>query len=411
MNNLNKITAFYNERFGVMSQFFRVEKIEESLRMSIVIPAYKEELQSVLESLGKNQLSNPSEVELILVLNHSEKAEQNVKDFHGEQHSLYHNTLLANGVRVLCIKAFDLPHKKAGVGLARKIGMDAALNRFSSIDHDGLIVCLDGDCAVSTNYLTELLRCEKAKINGLSIAFEHDVNSIDNQRNKQIVDYEIFLRYYVHALRSAGYPHAFHTVGSSMACRASAYAKIGGMNTRKAGEDFYFLHKLIPQGGFYDLTTATVFPSSRVSERVPFGTGRAMLEMNAGTKDFDTLYNPETFRDLSILFFDEADALFGKRYSDLPKSFVAFMKENSLQKQLEDLTKRSKDKQQFFKNLKHWFDGFKVLKYVHFCRDNYHANVPVGQALEELFGFKAKSRAELLESLRKLDRNSSFSYF
>lgn len=328
MNNLNKITAFYNERFGVMSQFFREEKIEESLRMSIVIPAYKEELQSVLESLGKNQLSNPSEVELILVLNHSEKAEQNVKDFHGEQHALYHNTLLANGVRVLCIKAFDLPHKKAGVGLARKIGMDAALNRFSSIDHDGLIVCLDGDCAVSTNYLTELLRCEKAKINGLSIAFEHDVNSIDNQRNKQIVDYEIFLRYYVHALRSAGYPHAFHTVGSSMACRASAYAKIGGMNTRKAGEDFYFLHKLIPQGGFYDLTTATVFPSSRVSERVPFGTGRAMLEMNAGTKDFDTLYNPETFRDLSILFFDEADALFGKRYSDLPKSFVAFMKEN-----------------------------------------------------------------------------------
>ena len=407
MTNLDKITSFYNERFGAMTDFFSQEKPSPKLKISIVIPSYEEELAGILSSLGKNQVSDPDEMEVIIVLNHSEKAEHPVKDFHGKQFQEYHNTILANGVKVICIQAFDLPYKKAGVGLARKIGMDAALNRFASINHDGLIVCLDGDCEVSNQYLTELLKCEKAKINGLSIAFEHDVNSIDSQRNSQIIEYEIFLRYYVHALRSAGYPHAFHTIGSSMASRASAYAKIGGMNTRKAGEDFYFLHKLIPQGRFYDLTTATVFPSSRVSERVPFGTGRAMMEMNAGTKDFETLYNPKTFHDLGILFFDEADALFGLSQADLPKSFAAFLSENGLLKQFEDLKARSKDKTQFRKNFNHWMDGFKVLKYVHFCRDNFYPNLPLEEALEGLFGFKDQSRKGLLGKLREMDKVSA----
>lgn len=407
MTSLNKITSFYNERFGAMKEYFPQETPSSKLKMSIVIPSYQEELEGILSSLGKNKIEDEDEIEIILVLNHSENAERSVKDFHTAQFKKYHNTNLANGVKVICIQAFDLPKKKAGVGLARKIGMDAALNRFSATNHDGLIVCLDGDCKVSNEYLTMLLKCEKAKINGLSIAFEHDINSIDSQRNTQIIEYEIFLRYYVHALRSAAYPHAFHTIGSSMASRASAYAKIGGMNTRKAGEDFYFLHKLIPQGNFYDLTTATVFPSARVSERVPFGTGRAMMEMNDGTKDFEALYNPKTFHDLGILFFDEADALFGLSLKGLPKSFVAFLNQAGLSQQFEDLKARSKDSTKFRKNFNHWMDGFKVLKYVHFCRDNFYPNLPLEEALEGLFDFKNRTRRELLEELRGMDKRTA----
>ncbi|AEV31565.1 glycosyl transferase [Owenweeksia hongkongensis DSM 17368] len=411
MTSLNKITSFYNERFGAMKKYFPEEVPSLNLKLSVVIPSYEEQLDGILKSLGNNKLPDSSEVEVVLVLNHSEISGQSVRDFHAKQYTNYHDTTLTNGVRVLCIKAFDLPKKKAGVGLARKIGMDAALNRFSEVNHDGLTVCLDGDCEVSPEYLTMLLKCEEAKINGLSIAFEHDVNSLDSQRNKQIIEYEIFLRYYVHALRSAAYPHAFHTIGSSMASRATAYAKIGGMNTRKAGEDFYFLHKLIPQGKFYDLTTTTVFPSARVSERVPFGTGRAMMEMNDGTKDFETLYNPKTFQDLGILFFDEADALFGLSLKDFPKSFVAFLNQAGLSKQFEDLKARSKDSIQFRKNFNHWMDGFKVLKYVHFCRDNFYPNLPLEEALEGLFGFKKQSRKGLLEELREMDEKSLFHIF
>ena len=154
MNNLSKITTFYNERFGAMNDYFSLETPSSKLKMSIVIPSYQEQLGGILESLGKNEVLDPEEIEVIIVLNHSEKVEQSVKDFHASQFKEYHNTSLSNGVKLLCIKAFDLAPKKAGVGLDRKVGMDAALNRFAAVDHNGLIVCLDGDCEVSTEYLT-----------------------------------------------------------------------------------------------------------------------------------------------------------------------------------------------------------------------------------------------------------------
>ena len=73
------------------------------------------------------------------------------------------------------------------------------------------------------------------------------------------------------------FPFAFHTIGSSMAVRASSYMRQGGMNKRKAGEDFYFQQKIIPLCGFTECNSTVVYPSPRPSYRVPFGTGRAML--------------------------------------------------------------------------------------------------------------------------------------
>src|SRR4029434_9989987 len=95
---------------------------------------------------------------------------------------------------------------------------------------------------------------------------------------KAIAAYELHLRYYLQALRTAGFPHGYHTIGSSMAVRARTYMEQGGMNRRQAGEDFYFLHKLIPLGGFTELNSTTVYPLPRPSNRVPFGTGRAVSE-------------------------------------------------------------------------------------------------------------------------------------
>ena len=47
----------------------------------------------------------------------------------------------------------DLPTKHAGVGLARQVGMDEALYRFSAMGYDGLIMNLDADCTVAPTYL------------------------------------------------------------------------------------------------------------------------------------------------------------------------------------------------------------------------------------------------------------------
>ena len=58
--------------------------------------------------------------------------------------------------------------------------------------------------------------------------------------------------------------------------RAWAYVKQGGMNRRQAGEDFYFLQKISWLGPMTELANVIVHPSPRLSDRVPFGTGRAV---------------------------------------------------------------------------------------------------------------------------------------
>ncbi len=74
------------------------------------------------------------------------------------------------------------------------------------------------------------------------------------------------------------------------------------MNRRKAGEDFYFLHKIIPLGEFREVNTTCVIPSSRESDRVPFGTGAAMRKYVASNESTLLTYAPECFYDLKMFF-------------------------------------------------------------------------------------------------------------
>ncbi len=70
------------------------------------------------------------------------------------------------------------------------------------------------------------------------------------------------------------------------------------MNKRKAGEDFYFIQKIIELGNYTELNTTGVIPSPRISNRVPFGTGKAIGDwVKQGSEEYFT-YHPQTFRDL-----------------------------------------------------------------------------------------------------------------
>jgi len=42
------------------------------------------------------------------------------------------------------------------------------------------------------------------------------------------------------------------------------------MNRKQAGEDFYFIQKLMPLGGYFALNSTAIYPSPRESSRVPF---------------------------------------------------------------------------------------------------------------------------------------------
>ncbi|MGB0175978.1 MAG: glycosyltransferase [Owenweeksia sp.] len=405
--DLSALASDYIRKFG----FFKKAQIgtepSPDLRVSVVIPAYFEDLSDTLQSLSMCKVQQPAQFEVIMVLNHSEKAPQHIREYHEKQFK-QKVTQLENGIPVYWIPAFELPAKHSGVGLARKIGMDEALLRFEKSGHNGLIVCLDGDCTVSVNYLQSLLEAEKIGYNGLSIYYEHPLQKEEGEVLDAIVDYEIFLRYYSLGLRETGYPFYFQTVGSSMAARASAYIKAGGMNKRKAGEDFYFLHRIFPQGRFTHWPHCTVYPSARSSERVPFGTGKAMIACLEGQKDYSRVYNPRLFEELKN-WFGDLPAIYNIKEEEWPPGVLSFLENNNCKNELRDLTLRSNDALQFRRNFYFWMDGFRIMKFLNGnhqdFRDQKHT-----EACAQLLGTNASDARELITELRRVEKERPVTY-
>jgi glycosyltransferase involved in cell wall biosynthesis len=358
--------------------------------MVVVIPCYNEpNLVGALEALSRCEWPKAA-VEVIVVINSGEGAstpvrEQNLRSL--KEASPWTREDCDNFFRVHLLYFPDLPRKHAGVGLARKIGMDEALRRFDAVNRlDGVIVCFDADSGCDPSYLVELERyfAERPKSPGCSVYFEHPLEGNEEARvHEAIALYELHLRYYVQALRFAGFPHTYHTIGSSMAVRADAYMKQGGMNRRQAGEDFYFLHKIIPLGNFGEVNTTRVIPSPRASDRVPFGTGRAVREYLANER-LET-YPMQVFRDLKELFDAvREDRLKAELQTVGP--LRSFLEQQSFASVLEEIRKHTSSPEMFRKRFFRWFDGFMAMKYIHFARDTAYGPAEICEAAPELLG-------------------------
>jgi cellulose synthase/poly-beta-1,6-N-acetylglucosamine synthase-like glycosyltransferase len=290
---------YYLNRYAVREALI-TQKPHSDLGIVVVIPCCNEpNLVASLQSLYNCEKPLGS-VEVIVVINASERAENNL--LAQNQKTLLEaeawSTEHADHFNFYFIEENQLPKKHAGVGLARKIGMDEAVRRFDLVNnHRGIIACFDADALCESNYLVELEKHFKqhSKSPACSIHFEHPIKGTEFPEAiyNGISQYELHLRYYKNGLAYANLPYAFHTIGSSMAVRSEAYQKQNGMNKRKAGEDFYFLQKLIPLGYFSELKTTKILPSPRVSDRVPFGTGKAMQSWLDDEKKELESYNPK----------------------------------------------------------------------------------------------------------------------
>lgn len=391
----------------------------EDLGIIVTMPCFNEpNLIGSLHSLHDCQLPTCA-VEVIVVINHSEKADDIVKH-HNQQ--TYDQAIAwakdnSQPTRKYHIFLCELPHKHAGVGLARKIAMDEAVRRFEIVSKpEGVIVCFDADSLCQENYFIEIERHfqEHTKSPGCSIHFEHPLSGdLRADIYQAITEYELFLRYYTHAQKYCNLPYAYETIGSSMAVRSSAYQKQGGMNRRKAGEDFYFLHKIIALGNFTELSTTKVIPSPRQSDRVPFGTGKAVNKW-LEEKSLST-YAPQTFIDLKV-FIDQVDRLWNiettelrNMISALPLSIQSFLVDNDIESALVSIQNNSASIVTFLQRFYQWFDAFKVLKYVHHTRDHHHSNVAIMQASQWLllkaYGIEVSSEKGALLMFRELDHD------
>ena len=128
-----KITDNYVHRFNVNKAYFQ-DLPPDELSLIVVIPAFKEpDILPTLKSLEQCKAPQGN-VELIIVVNAAEnvgledlKTNQNTVD----QIKFWEKSLLSNVFTIKIIREEQLPKKFAGAGLARKIGMDEALRRWS----------------------------------------------------------------------------------------------------------------------------------------------------------------------------------------------------------------------------------------------------------------------------------------
>lgn len=388
----------------------------------VVIPAFDEPgIANLLDCLASCD-DPPCKVELIIIVNANSSAKARQLENNAaciDNLETWRRKNLNCFFRIYYFDAGQPAIDDWGVGLARKTGMDEALRRFDLINNpDGLIVSLDADCTVDKNYFTKLYSdfYKRKERKACSIKFEHPLhgNEFPADVYAYIIMYELHMRYFYQAVQFTGYPFAFHTIGSAMAFRASSYLKAGGMSRKEAGEDFYFIQKLIPMGGYFALNSTTVHPSPRTSDRVPFGTGAVVSKLIDSSAGYLPTYNPEAFRELRKLFSSvmqssDADGTGTEAfYKTLPAGIRSYISYSEWHEKLAEIRDNTSTKDSFVKRFYAWFNMFRIVKYLNHVHSGIFAKQPVTDASYDLLGMigsqiKSRDPYELLLFYRKIE--------
>ena len=345
---------------------------------AVVIPALAESdhLFATLQSLAQNPGQILSRFLTLVVVNHREDALRSDKS--DNEHTLQR---LAAGdpslrnLHLACVdaasKGLELPAKGGGVGLARKIGFDLSLSRLRYGPSATLLISLDADTLVRPDYLPALMRhFQGTKVPGAVIPFCHRAGSSPDQ-DEAIRRYELFLRVYVLGLSRAGSPYAFHTVGSAMACIADSYARMGGMNLRAAGEDFYFLQHLAKTGGISQVKGTVVYPSARASHRVPFGTGRSISRLLGSEEGAVLFYQKDCFQILGEWLALIAQNVqsgwkeIRERSETISTHLAEYLDSIGFITVWDKLRRNFRDPSTLMSGFQVWFDGLKTMKLIH----------------------------------------------
>ncbi len=393
------------------------------LRFIVVIPAYLEdEILNTLTSI-RNAHRPEGNTEVIVVVNFSGNDSLVNKERNIKIHELLHQWGFNNSndkLKFFTVLADNLPAKHAGVGLARKIGMDLAVERFGQINNEnGLILSLDADARIDHNYFTayEEKMHNKNTFGGCIYQFAHDLEGekYTHEIYSAIAQYELHLRYYKHILDFTGFPYSHYTIGSCFGIKAGLYASHGGMNRRQGGEDFYFLNKVFPNAEFIEINNSCITLSPRPSARVPFGTGPVVTKLSQQPDEEYTTYNPQAFFELKQVF-DSVNKLYQNTITSaenitgsLSPGIRAFLTDQNFPDKLDEIRRNTSSLPSFRKRFFLWFDGFKVVKYLNFVHLKQYKKIPVTEAVVkflEMTGVSVKGTEiiSLLYRFRESDR-------
>lgn len=386
----------------------------------VVIPCYNDpHIFNTLESLESNKISYPEiNIEVIVVVNSSIDTGSEIlhinKEIYNKLLKQKDNNFYKNFKLLPCIFE-NIPPKIAGVGYARKIGMDEALRRFDEINNpDGVIISLDADTIVSKEYFNTIIDefYIQKKVRACVFQFTHNFNSelYSEKEIEACKKYEAYLRYFKLCLKYCGYSTPIHTIGSCFGVKAPEYAKSGGMSCRQGGEDFYFLHKLSSLTRITEIKKIIVFPSPRVSDRVPFGTGPAVKKI-IESKEYK-VYNFALFEILKN-FFSNIELYFLQENNKILQTILAeiieFTGKEKIIKLIEEIKRNCSNLKSFEKRFFFVFDAFFIIKFLNFSSEKFGnlRNQEISEAISLLLSAYKKNyftqNYDYFDSIKRFD--------
>lgn len=256
----------YLSTYASLGEHNITPKRAEPYQSVLIVPAYDEApaaIQMLIDyCIDHNAL-------LVLVVNAPDNAEQPARkrtlallDF-----AECPNTYLIDHVTQ------PLP-RHHGVGLARKIGTDAALFLYNTKQiRSPWLFQSDADVRLPIGYFHQLMPTSG------TVIFNHQHVSSDPELALAASLYDAHMSHYVEGLLRAGSLYAYPTLGSTLSIHAQSYANVRGFPKRNAGEDFHILNKLAKIAPVTVNTDVSIVVQARLSTRVPFGTGPALARI------------------------------------------------------------------------------------------------------------------------------------
>lgn len=282
--------------------------------------------------------------------------------------------------------------KHRGIGWARKVLMDRIAEES---EKDDIILSLDADTVFSPEYLESIRANLGLNPNAvaLSVPYYHQLSGNDII-DRAMLRYEIYMRSYAINLWRIESPYCFTALGSAIALPVKSYRAIGGLTPKHSGEDFYFLQKLVKYGTLIHWNSEMVYPAGRLSDRVNFGTGPALIKGIQGDWKSYPVYPSELFAEIR-----ETMSLFPLLFvQDMPTPLDEFLMSRMGELPWNLLRQNSKSREQFVRACHEKIDGLRILQFL----KERHMNNPVPDEV---------STVALLKTIEDYRPDMNFSQF
>lgn len=249
--------------------------------------------------------------------------------------------------------------KRHGVGQARKVLMDR-INE--EAEPEDVLLSLDADTLFDPGYLRSVRTCFERYPHAVALSnpYYHKLSD-DPVLNRAMLRYEIYMRYYAINMWRIGSPYNFTALGSAIALPVTAYRKTGGITAKKSGEDFYFLQKLRKTGWICNHNTHKVYPGTRYSDRVFFGTGPALIKGSQGDWESYPIYSHHLFERIQ-----ETYACFPALYNKAKETPMSHFLSRQFKESdpFHPLRKNASHKEKFVQACHEKVDGLRLLQFL-----------------------------------------------